>query len=686
MVVVRWLGVALLAAGSVSGCKCADRIIPTDTGDGGTSCAPGAPSCDTDDNCPERNACRTDHATGERCCVRSFRKCADDSQCCPGQVCTADGRCIDKFDECTSATDCGETPDRACQQWLDPTLGASMRCTYARCGVGGACPAGQACFDGFCVVNAPCGGSCPTGSACVPQAAGGGRCQPYGTRCDLKPKPGYLVVFTKPDNVFDICLLADEACQYAELPPLPAVDLARHPSAAIAGQTAVVAVYDGHYGDLVVSDYDLTGKLIKSVWVDGVPASGALTGGPSGPRGGIGDPGDDVGKYTSTVARADGTVFVAYYDQTHGDLRVATRAPAGTWTTQTVDGAVADVGLYPSLALDPDGKPAVAYFQRAGSDDPSIACPSDPAAPKALVTGVKLARSRVKAPQSAADWLVEMAACAARPPPPCYGCTGTGARACVQDTTSKRGTACLDTSSGCSPSCANGQVCVAGNTCVPQGNPAELLAVPWGTGLFPSLAFKGADPLIAFYDHTRGNLVVAQSSGGAWSSKILDGEDASGDTGDVGQFPSLAVDSSGNFNLAYHDITRRGLRFYSGSTLAPLAQQRNPPPWNFIDTGITDPLADGPAYVGASASLLTTPDGLYVAYQNSTSADLKLARKTVNGWEQVHAWTDGALGFFAHLVPVGDGRLLLVHTRIHAKIAGGKPVPDNELRLEFVKP
>jgi hypothetical protein len=686
MSAARWWSVGILVAGLVSGCKCADHIIPTDNGDGGTSCTPGAPTCTTDDNCPERNVCQTDHTTGDKCCVRVIRKCVDDSQCCPGQICTNDGHCIDKFDACKVDGDCGETPDRVCREWKDPRLGSSMRCTYDKCGTGGACPAGQACFDGFCVVNAPCGGTCPAGSACVPQAAGGGLCHPFGSRCDLKPKPGYLVVFTKPDDIFDICLLGDEACQYAELPPLPATDLGRHPSVAVAGQSAVVAMYDGHYGDLVVSDFDLTGKKLKTVWVDGVPASGTLTGGPTGPRGGIGDPGDDVGKYTSIVARSDGTFHVAYYDQTHGDLRFATRAPDGTWASHLVDGAAADVGLYTSLALDADGKPAVAYFQRAGSDDPSVSCPAAPSAPKSLITGLKIARARVQSPKSSADWAVEMVACAARPAPPCYGCNGTGAKVCVQDATSKSGTSCQDPSTGCTPACASGQVCITGNVCAPQGSPVELLTIPWGTGLFPSLVFKAADPVIAYYDRTNGNLIVAQQSGGAWTSHLLDGEDANGDTGDVGMFPSLVIDSSGNYNIAYHDFTRRGLRFYTGATLVPLAEQRTPPPWAFIDTGIGDPKLDGPAYVGASAWLISTADGLVVAYQNATAGDLRLSRKTPDGWKQLQQWTEGALGFFAHVVPTGDGRLLVVHTRIHAKTAGSKPVPDNELRLEFVTP
>lgn len=674
-----------LALGVLAGCNCEDHIRPIDV-DGG-ACGVGSRTCATDSDCPERNVCHKDKTTGLSCCTLTARKCANDSECCPGQICTADGRCVDRFDECTADSDCGETPDRVCREWTDPRLGVTKRCTYEPCGAGLECPEGQTCFAHFCVVNPPCNGTCPSGTACVPQSSGGGRCQPYGQRCDLAPKPGYLVVFTDPDNVFDSCTLATEACEYAELPPLPAVDVGRHPSGAVLPSTGPISVaqYDGHYGDLVVSDYDLAGKKTRTAWVDGVPVSGTVLGGPNGPRGGIADPGPDVGRYTSTAVKADGTLYVAYYDQTNGDLRFAERGADGRWTSHRVDGAVADVGLFTSLAVDSAGKPAVAYFMRSGTEDPSVGCALEPGAAKALVTGVKLARAKVEHPKAEADWAVEMVDCAARPPPPCYGCPASGAKVCVQDATAPGGTVCKDSSAGCTPACSTGQVCVTGNTCMPQGSPQELADVPQGKGLFPSLAFRQGNPAVAYYDRNKGNLVAAQFDGAKWTRVVLDGEDKDGDTGNVGSFPSLAVDEKNGYLVAYHDLTRRGLRYYASATLVPVAQQRTPPATLVIDTGLSDPLADGPAWVGANASLVSASTGVYVAYQNSTASDLRLAKKGAAGWSVVKEWTPGALGFFAQVLPLSDG-LLVLHTRIHAKIAGGKAVPDNELKLELVRP
>ncbi len=680
-----WLVVVLVAAAQSQGCKCNDdsKTIPIEDGDGGTVCGPGATACTNDDQCGERGACRRDRTSGQTCCIQTFRKCSVDAECCPGQVCSSDGRCVDRYDTCTVASDCGETPDRVCKEWSDPLLGSSRRCTFERCGAGESCPEGQACFAHFCVVNPPCGGSCPLGTACVPQAAGGGRCHPFGTRCSLKPKPGALVVFSNPDAVFDTCTLADLGCEYAELPPLVSVDVGRHPSVAVVGEKLVVAQYDGHYGDLVVADHDANGKRLKAEWVDGVPLTGVVTGAPSGPRKGISDPGDDVGRFTSIAARKDGTVYVASYDGTHGDLRFAERAPDGTWTTHKIDGDGADLGYYPSLVVEPSGRPAVAYFQRAGSET-SAGCATEPAAPKSLVTGLKLARATIEHPRTAADWTVEMVACAARPLPPCWGCETPGAQVCVVDETAPSKTACKPSSSACSPGCGTGQVCVAGETCAAQGLATELLDVPWGRGLYPSLGFLGADPVIAHYDRTRGNLLASVRKGSGWDLRILDGEDASGDTGHVGMFPSLAVEAGGQVHIAYHDFTRRGLRLYSGASLAPLANQRNPPASSFIDTGLSDPTADGRAWVGASASLVVAPSATWVAYQNATGVDLRLARKGATGWRLEKEWTEGALGFFAHAAAKGDG-LVIVHTRLHARLASGKPTPDHELRIELAK-
>jgi hypothetical protein len=689
----RWAPiVSALFCFALAACTCGEKVqtIPAGADGGAGFCL--TKDCANDEACGERHICRESKdadgkKTGVKCCERTFRSCTDDSGCCPGQVCTGESRCADKFDECVTDAECGEAGDRVCEDWTDPVLGVTRRCTYKRCGANGACPTNQFCFNTFCVASAPCTGQCPAGSVCTAQNS---RCHPVGTRCTVSCKPGFLAVFKNPDNVYDTCTLALVECTCAELPPLISTDLGRHCSIAAASDRLAVAYYDGQYGDLVVSDFDADGKKLKTQWVDGIPANGTVVAGPSGPRGGVQEPGDVVGKYADVAAASDGTLYVSYYDETNGDLRFVERSSDGKWGTPiTLDGANTDTGMFTSIALDPAGLPGIAYFQRAGSDT-SSACAGDPSAPKALVTGVKFAKATVPHPTSISDWKVDMVDCAGRPPPPCFGCATAGAKVC---TLSSKGTQCATPDTGCTPACATGEVCVnnGARKCEKKGSPNELADIPAGRGLFPSLAFKGTTAVIAWYDRTNGNLVVSQKAGG-WTSATLDGTDGTNDTGDVGLFPSLAIDKSGKYSLAYHDFTRRALRYYTGTSLSPVANQGAPAKNTFIDTGLFNPALDGPSWVGADASLILAGSGTYVAYQNSTGSDLRFAKKELGGsaplgpeWKLVKEWTKGGLGFFAEAAEMG-GKLYIVHTSIHAKSVGGKPVSDNALLLEIVAP
>ena len=87
------------------------------------------------------------------------------------------------------------------------------------------------------------------------------------------------------------------------------------------------------------------------------------------------DSGDDMGAAVSMAYDpARDITYISYYDQAHGDLRVARSAvsggncgPKGDWICETVDGNAAHgnthVGLYTSIALDPlTGFPGVAYY------------------------------------------------------------------------------------------------------------------------------------------------------------------------------------------------------------------------------------------------------------------------------------------------------------------------------------
>ncbi|MGQ0504488.1 MAG: dickkopf-related protein, partial [Myxococcaceae bacterium] len=425
----RWMSllavsVALLLV--LSGCR-ENRLNALEACKGVPNVQPDNPAeCTSNSDCGDHFACGTSRASkGLSCCLREDRKCTGEAQCCPGQSCPdASKRCFDQFIACADDAECGNAGDLFCEQWTD-SYGTSGRCRYRPCGEGGSCPANQSCFNGECLSELPCGGACPAGEACVPSAARAGRCQAFA--CPASCAPGFIATFKDSREVWDTCKLPSVECQCAALPPLHSKDLGRY--SAIAADTTknevLVSEYDGEFGDLVVARFDSAGKALDLSYVDGVPASGTAKYRTDGPRKGLTEPGEDVGRYSDIVIRGNNG-FVSYYDVTKGDLKLATRAADGTWKSFRVDGARGDVGLFTSVALDSDGFVGIAYFQRGADATFDLAsCPGGaPAGDKSLITALKFARAKTATPSQESDFTVLTLACQARPPPVCAGCNG----------------------------------------------------------------------------------------------------------------------------------------------------------------------------------------------------------------------------------------------------------------------
>ena len=71
----------------------------------------------------------------------------------------------------------------------------------------------------------------------------------------------------------------------------------------------------------------------------------------------------------SIAVASDGTIYLAFFALDARDLVLATSTDGGdTWTTEAVD-ASGQTGLHPSLALDPQDEPVIAYTYCGATSD-----------------------------------------------------------------------------------------------------------------------------------------------------------------------------------------------------------------------------------------------------------------------------------------------------------------------------
>ena len=78
------------------------------------------------------------------------------------------------------------------------------------------------------------------------------------------------------------------------------------------------------------------------------------------------DPGFEAGGFPSLAVDTNGVPSVAYFDGDAGDLKYA-KLVGGAWKVEKVDTA-GSVGLYPSLALASDNTAMIGYYKRTGGD------------------------------------------------------------------------------------------------------------------------------------------------------------------------------------------------------------------------------------------------------------------------------------------------------------------------------
>jgi hypothetical protein len=576
-----FLGLAPLGA-----CSCEDETL--------TEVRPG--TCEPDFDCQQgftyrRGECRV-------------ARCTEDSDCCPGQRCSAAaGLCADQWVACTDDSECGEIPGQRCIDFrggrfcgYPNATGALTEAGTQACSSDADCPRGTACVGERCLSAAPCGGGCPDGEVCDIDS---NTCFSLPS-CTETCMPGQVLVVADPETMSgDACCLVECAC--APLPPVPEGQYGWHASLAASPGGSVVSAYDAQYGDLVVASFDASGQPGALEYVDGFPSDGPVEANPTGRRGGRARPGPDVGEYTSIARDNAGHLHVAYYDRTNGDLKYARRM-GETWTTHTVD-AEGDVGRFTSIAVGPEGRPRISFMAA------EVMGPMN-----RTFAELRYAEASRPSPSGPGDWTITGVDRREKPAPVCGGGCGRD-EACVD---LGPGPACAAEVSACG-SCGSDEACVMGPNgaeCAVEIPTLALDDLPRGTGLFSSLVLTATgSPQIVYYDRIGGDLRLARFDGAQFRLRTLDGADPMRPA-DVGAHASAALTPEGSLAVAYMDFTSDDLVYLDVASGTR----------EIVDDGVTPPDL---RMVGADASLVFDPAGRpAIAYQDGTRLDLVYARRT----------------------------------------------------------
>ncbi|MGE5183429.1 MAG: hypothetical protein ACM31C_15265, partial [Acidobacteriota bacterium] len=368
-------------------------------------------------------------------------------------------------------------------------------------------------------------------------------------------------------------------------------------------QRVMLATYDPQNGDLVVVDATNAQKLKYTV-VDGVPTGTTPTYDPGTYRGGIMDPGPDVGAWTS-IALANHSARVAYQDRDALALKYAYEDGDHHWHSHVVDdGAGNAAGEYANMVIDADGHSAIAYLVLGVDDGMGH-----------RVTELQLARASKTGPSATSDWNITTIASA---PGSCAGMC-TGGDVCVPGTPQ----VCATPTSSCSPGCGSGDACV-NNACVTPIVDPMVDDVPTGTGLWASLVVMSDGRLgAAYYDRARRALIFSiESAKGSnqFTETVLDGNVADADRG---MWSSAVVAPDDTVHLAYQDALGDELMYTTWSNGTAGTPE-------VVDDG-TRP-GDRTHPVGAGNAIYLVGGTPAIAYQDAMTADVYVATRGPSMW------------------------------------------------------
>jgi hypothetical protein len=298
-----------------------------------------------------------------------------------------------------------------------------------------------------------------------------------------------------------------------------------------------------------------------------------------------------VGLYTSLALDASGNPVFSYWDFTNSELQFAhcddPNCAGGGEALQMVDTNGA-VGLYTSLELDASGLPVISYYNIASGNLLLVHCNDancDPA-----VNGAESPEIADSSGDVGQYSSLELDANGY--PVVSYYYNG-GDLQLVH---------CAD------PNCSEG------------GESVEVVDLPGSVGTFTSLKLDSSGfPVISYYDATNKDLKLAHCNDANCDPAVNGAEFvlAVDSTGNVGEWTSLALDSSGFPVISYYDASNKDLKVV----------HCNDANCNPMVNGAESPqTVDSTDDVGQFTSLVLDSSGNpVISYYDETNTDLKLA-------------------------------------------------------------
>lgn len=492
-------------------------------------CIAGLPpgTCFTDDDCEGEEICLIPDGSDVGACVNPHACDVDEDCPNPDQVCI-DGD-NDGFRDCIFA---GCEDDAECEVELEGTCGNNEAAK---------------CIARACVCRDLCGAPCGEGRQCCALPAGDSpTCiDDPGPCAALVCDPGFAgTTANAGDWSAPACGYPDAACTCEELPPLPA-GVAGAPNRLLESPSGVryVVAYNQTYGDVVVGA--ATGAVVTD-WVhaDGVPSGAPIEGGISGPRGGVAEPGDDVGSALDAAFASNGALHIVARNATNGNLRLISGPPEGPFSTKNLV-TDADAGFTPRIFIDSAGRIAVAHVER-----------RDPSGANSRLR-VLVADAADAAAEDFAVYTVRTTALASVP---CEGgCVEGEICPVVPEGETPE---CLAEAENCAPACGDGEVCTTSG-CVERGvAPAGNVGLTVDTMAMADASIGGGNSGVVIFGHDprEGTLLSFRSTGdlfGGGATFATQTEAAEAGL-NMGNRPSISRTSSG-YLVASSETVDRGV-------------------------------------------------------------------------------------------------------------------------------